>query len=383
LTDEPASAAKEHKRDPLDRAVGALRASLTAKEKRNLRFIIPLALIAAALPLVDDGYWLSIGISLAMYTVLATSWALFSGPTNYISLASAAFFGVGMYTAAAGINVMPFWLLVLLAGANGAIFAAVVGLVTLRISGIYFVVFTLGLSEMIRQATVWGQSMVGGQAGVTVITDMTDGELYWSLLGVTIVIYVIGWWIGRSRLGFALRIIGNDELVAVHSGIHTARAKVVLFVISSLFASVTGALVAPRYSYVEPTLAFSPFISFNVVIMALLGGLHRLWGPLLGVIPFTILWELINGSFPRQTTLLLGVSFLLIVYFIPHGFVGLVEDGMRGDRTAVRGLFTALAHGRLDEARKQLGIVFQEGAARVSAWAATMSKGGGQGPSHG
>jgi branched-chain amino acid transport system permease protein len=114
--------------------------------------------------------------------------------------------------------------------------------------------------------------------------------------------------------------------VAIHSGINTARAKVVLFVISSTFMAMTGAMVAPRWSYVEPTIAFSPFISFQVVIMALLGGVHRLWGPLVGVIPFTMLWELINAHFPAQTTLLLGVAFLLIVYLIPNGIVGLIED---------------------------------------------------------
>jgi branched-chain amino acid transport system permease protein len=103
-----------------------------------------------------------------------------------------------------------------------------------------------------------------------------------------------------------------------------------LFVISSIFASITGALVAPRWSYVEPSIAFSPFLSFEVVIMALLGGVHRLWGPLLGVIPFTLLWEFISAKFPAQTTLLLGVSFLLIVYVIPRGVVGLVEDLLRG-----------------------------------------------------
>ena len=84
--------------------------------------------------------------------------------------------------------------------------------------------------------------------------------------------------------------------------------------------------MAPRWSYVEPTIAFSPFLSFQVVIMALLGGVHRLWGPLVGVIPFTLLWEFISAKFPAQTTLLLGVCFLLIVYFIPHGVVGLIED---------------------------------------------------------
>ena len=61
--------------------------------------------------------------------------------------------------------------------------------------------------------------------------------------------------------------------------------------------------MAPRWSYVEPTIAFSPFLSFQVVIMALLGGVHRLWGPLVGVIPFTLLWEFISAKFPAQTTL--------------------------------------------------------------------------------
>src|SRR5262249_14329361 len=154
----------------------------------------------------------------------------------------------------------------------------------------------------------------------------------WQLLLVAAVIFLVGWWIGRSRLGFALRIIGNDELVAVHCGINPARAKMVLFVISSTFASIAGALVAPRWGYVEPVVAFSPFVSFQVVIMALLGGTHRLWGPLLGVIPFVLVWELIAVYFPNQTTLLLGVCFLLIVMVIPNGGIGLAEVALNRGR---------------------------------------------------
>src|SRR6185369_17465720 len=173
------------------------------------------------------------------------------------------------------------------------------------------------------------QHVLGTMSGLYVTIDRDEPEYYWQLLALTAAVFLVGWWIGRSRLGFALRIIGNGEVVAVHCGINTARAKVVLFVISSTFASVTGALVAPRWSYVEPSIAFSPFLSFEVVIMSLLGGVHRLWGPLVGVIPFTLLWEFISAKFPSQTTLLLGVAFLLIVYFIPHGFVGLIEDFSR------------------------------------------------------
>ena len=299
---------------------------MSEKEKRTFGIACVLIVLAALLPIVDQGYWLSIGVSIAMYTVLATSWALFSGPTNLISLASAAFFGVGMYVVAGGIDLMPYWILVLLAGLAGAILAALVGIATLRIAGVYFVIFTLGMAELVRQIVVWGQATLGTQAGLYVLTDFTEELIFWLLLGLAAIVFFIGWWVGRSRLGFALRIIGNDEMVAIHSGINTARAKVMLFVISSTFAAITGALVAPRWSYVEPTIAFSPFISFQVVIMALLGGVHRLWGPLVGVIPFTLLWEVINSNFPTQTTLLLGISFLLIVYFIPHGFVGLIED---------------------------------------------------------
>jgi len=87
--------------------------------------------------------------------------------------------------------------------------------------------------------------------------------------------------------------------------------------------------MAPRFTYIEPSIAFSPELSFQVVIMALLGGVHRLWGPLVGVVPFTILWELIAGRFPTQTVLLLGIAFLLIVYLIPNGVVGRIEAAMK------------------------------------------------------
>ena len=298
---------------------------MTATEKRN--FVLAGAgLIALAfLPAFDTGYWLSLGITIAMYTVLSTSWALFSGPTHYIALSTAAFFGLGMYVVGGGIDILPFPVLVLIAGVGGAILSAIIGLSTLRLSGVYFVIFTLGLTELARELVTWVQTTMGTSSGLYVLTDITETIIYWELLVMAAIVYVVGWWIRRSRLGFALRIIGNDAVVAAHSGSATARAKVLLFVISAVFASVTGALMAPRWTYVEPVIAFSPMISFLVVIMALLGGVHRLWGPLVGVIPFALVWDFISAQFPNQTTVLLGLCFLLIVYVIPNGFVGLIE----------------------------------------------------------
>lgn len=300
---------------------------MTGHEVRNFVLALVAFALLAGLPMLkDSGYLLSLALPIAMYTVLATSWALFSGPTHYISLATAAFYGVGAYVVAAGIGVVPYALLVALGGVAGGVLAALVGLATLRLSGVYFVIFTLGLAELIRQLVTWVQNNFTGSRGMYVLTEITERIIYWELLALAALVYLVGWLVARSRLGFALRIIGNDEVVAAHCGIHSAGAKVILFVVSGSFAAVIGAVMAPRYTYIEPSIAFSPELSFQVVIMALLGGVHRLWGPLVGVIPFTLLWEVIAARFPNQTVLVLGVAFLLIVYFIPRGVVGLIES---------------------------------------------------------
>ncbi|MGB3243886.1 MAG: branched-chain amino acid ABC transporter permease [Sulfitobacter sp.] len=295
------------------------------KEMQGLAVALILLIVAACLPYFGSDYVLSLGITIAMFTVLSTSWALFSGPTHYISLATAAFFGLGTYTTGLGFETLPFWALVGLAGIFGAVLAALVGLATLRLSGVYFVIFTLGLAELIRQVITWGQNMTG-QKGLYVLTDFTEANLYQMLVALAAVVFLVGWLVGRSRLGFALRIIGDDETVAAHSGINTAQAKVLLFMISGAVAAMTGAILAPRYVYIEPSLAFTPMLSFQVVIMALLGGVHRLWGPIVGVIPFTLTWEAISANFPNQVTLFLGIAFLAIVYLIPRGFAGLIDQ---------------------------------------------------------
>lgn len=280
----------------------------------------------ASLPIFDDGSLLPQAITLLTYTVLATSWTIFSGPTHFISLATTAFFGLGMYVVGGLFDVLPYPVLLGLAILAGGVLAFFVGLATLRLSGIYFVIFTLGLAELVRQIVIWVQTTRGASSGLYVYADWGEKAIYWQLLAMTAAVFLIGWRIGRSRLGFALRIIGNDETVAAHCGIDTARAKIATFVLSGAFAALTGAVLAPRWSYVEPQSAFNPMLSFLVVVMALLGGVHRLWGPLFGIIPFTLMWDWVTATFPNQTALMLGLAFLLIVYFIPNGVVGLFES---------------------------------------------------------
>ena len=287
-----------------------------------------IAVLAAFWPMVANGYWLGIGVDMMMYIALATSWVLFSGPTHYISLASAAFFGVGGFIVGTGMSDYDtsFWSMLALSAVVGGVLAALIGLATLRLSGVYFVIFTLGLAEMIRNLVSWIQNNFLGSRGLYVLTDYTDMHLYWMLLVTAGAVYLLGWFISRSRLGFALRIIGGDETVARHVGINTAMAKVILFTTTGFFGAIVGAIIAPRWSYIEPNQVFSPQLSFFVVIMALLGGSGRLWGPFVGVIPFLLIWNWVDANFPHQSILVLGIAFLVIVYLLPHGFVGRIEQ---------------------------------------------------------
>ncbi|MDG1432293.1 MAG: branched-chain amino acid ABC transporter permease, partial [Paracoccaceae bacterium] len=197
---------------------------------QELLWVAIIVVLAAFWPMLANGYWLGIGVDMMMYIALATSWVLFSGPTHYISLASAAFFGVGGFIVGTGMSdyEASFWSMLALSAVVGGALAALIGLATLRLSGVYFVIFTLGLAEMIRNLVSWIQNNFLGSRGLYVLTDFTDKHLYWMLLVTAAAVYLLGWIISRSRLGFALRIIGGDETVARHVGINTAMAKVIL-----------------------------------------------------------------------------------------------------------------------------------------------------------
>ncbi len=289
--------------------------------------LVPAALgvaVLATVPLYADGYYLSLSLSLLNYTVLATAWAMFSGPTRYVSLATVAFFGIGAYTVAVLGEVLPWPLVLLVAAVVGTVVALIVGLSTLRLSGVHFVVFTFGLAELIRQLVTWYEVNVTRALGRYVFVDVDQTQIYWQMLALAAAVFLAGWLVGRSRLGFALRIIGDDETVARHVGIDITIVKVTLFAVSAVFMTLAGAIMAPRWTYIDPAIAFNPMVSFQVLIMALLGGAGRLYGPLLGVIPLTLLFEFLIARFPNHFSIILGLVFLVIVYLVPNGVAGLV-----------------------------------------------------------
>jgi branched-chain amino acid transport system permease protein len=294
--------------------------------------IVALALVVAALaavPWLVSDYGLGFMVNLMCYLVLTVAWALFSGTTRYVSLATAAFFGLGAYTVAMLIKEMPIYATFGVALVLGTLMALLVGLVTLRISGMFFVIFGFGLSELMRELLVWWEINKTHTMGRYVFVPFNTTMIYEHLLGMAVLVFLVGWLLRRSRLGVALPVIGDDETMARQAGINVPVAKLVIFVISSVFMTAVGAVMAPRFGYLTPNFAFNPLISFQVVIMALLGGMQRLWGPVLGVVPLVLLSEFLQVRFPFWFSVFLGLVFMIIVYFLPRGITGLVEDGWR------------------------------------------------------
>ena len=219
--------------------------------------VITLTVLVAALaavPWLVSDYGLGFMVNLMCYLVLTVAWALFSGTTRYVSLATAAFFGLGAYTVAMLVKEMPIYATFGVALVVGTLMALLVGLVTLRISGMFFVIFGFGLSELMRELLVWWEINKTHTMGRYVFVPFDTTLIYEHLLGLAVLVFLVGWLLRRSRLGVALLVIGDDETMARQAGINVPLAKVAIFVLSSVFMTVVGAVMAPRFGYLTPEL---------------------------------------------------------------------------------------------------------------------------------
>lgn len=306
----------------------------SSKASAHGGFRIPKEAVALAVlvvllfvPRFADTYWLSLAINILTYIALATGWAFFSGATRYVSLATSAFFGVGAYSIAVLAPDYSYPVALLAAVVLSAFLSAFVGLATLRLSGMYFVIFTFGLASLVTAAVSWWEFNIARKAGWHLFLSITTTHIYYQLLALCVAI--IGLWIvrDRSRMGFALKTLGADETVARQIGINTVALKIGTFVVSCVVMALAGAILAPRWAYMDASVAFNPTTSFLTVIMALLGGATSVWGPMLGVIPLVLISDYLSMSVPHYFSVVLGLVLLGIVFFIPSGLIGLLHAG--------------------------------------------------------
>jgi branched-chain amino acid transport system permease protein len=281
-----------------------------------------------------ESYGLIFLANILMYVVLTVSWAIFSGPTGYISLATSAFFGVGVYSTALFSDALPLAVVIIIGGLGSFCLAYLVGSVTLRLKGMYFTMFTFGLVELIRNLVHWYEVNITGTVGRMVITPESI-TIYYAMVIIFLAVLLASYLIKRSRYGLALQGIGESEDAAAHTGINVTRVKTVTFAVSAFFMGLTGAAMSLRWSYVDPTMAFDISRSFMPVLMAIFGGMGHLYAPIAGASIFSILEELFTTKFPYYYMFLFGLTMLLVIRFMPLGIEGVIERLRRRNKLVV------------------------------------------------
>ncbi|MEW6667982.1 MAG: branched-chain amino acid ABC transporter permease [Thermodesulfobacteriota bacterium] len=293
--------------------------------------------LLATIPLYVNPYLVILLTTVLMYIALTLSWAIFSGPTRYISLASAAFFGVGAYSSAVMGQVLPLFLVIVAGGLVSLILAFLMGFLTLRLRGMYFIIFTFGVSELIRHFLLWWETNMKGTVGRFVVS-VDPTTVYYIMLVIFAVALLTAFLIGRSRFGLALRSIGEHEEAALHIGIHVTWLKTAAFAVSAFFMGASGATMATRWTYIDPSIAFNPLFSFMPVLMAIFGGIGQLYGPILGATIFALIEEVLITRFPYYYMLSFGIILVVVVVFLPKGLIGLIEKSWK---TGVKGIHAA------------------------------------------
>jgi len=296
----------------------------------GLAFIILVGL--ATLPLYGSLYMTILMTAILMYIILTVSWVIFSGPSGYLSLASAAFFGIGIYTSAILLpntgQVLPLLVVVIIAGAISFLLAVLIGALTLRLKGIYFAIFTFGLVELVKQVLIFFEINVTGTRGRFIMLVDND-VIFYIMLGIFVALMLTAYFIRRSKFGLALRSIGQNEEAAAHSGVNVTMVKVITFGISAIFMGMAGAIIATRWTYIDPYIAFNMLFSFLPVLMAIFGGLGQFYGPVVGAAIFAYLEEMLLTKFPYYYMLIFGLVLVGTMLFMPTGLTGLIQKGWR------------------------------------------------------
>lgn len=303
---------------------------------RLIKIVWPLLLLAAAVafplvypnPAVDN-----VAVFTLIYASLAASWNIFSGYTGYNALGHTTYFGFGAY-AISLISVnqhleggFGLFLLVPVAGLIAALAAIPLGWVSLRTRGHAFVVITL-ITVFIFQLLAYNlRGITLGSAGIFLPGPGFDPDwyllpYYYIQLAILVLALLVSWYIRSSRYGLWLLSIRDDEDRAEGLGVRAGGSKLIAFVISAFFAGMAGAMYAYFLGQIYPQQAFDPALSITIVLMAFLGGIGTLAGPVVGAVILETAQQYFNiNASTGYYQIFLGALFLIIMLLLPQGIL--------------------------------------------------------------
>ncbi len=315
---------------------------------RNTLFylLLLMGLLALAQQLLND-YYLRIIAIMGINIILTVSLNLTNGFTGDFSLGHAAFMSIGAYTAAlltlpaetkvAVITGLPMWLreltlpflvATIIGGLLASVTAIIVGIPVLRLRGHYLAVATLGLMVIVRVVVNNWQTVTRGARGINGIPSLTN--IWWVYAGAVLTVYVV-WRLVNSPYGRAMIAIREDELAATTRGVYAFKTRLLAFAVGAFFAGAAGSLWAHQITAITPS-SFSFLITFNVVVMLVVGGMGSISGSVVGAVLMTLVPEVLRRI---ETTLAIGgtplyglsqivvaIAIILIMIFRRQGLLG-------------------------------------------------------------
>lgn len=318
--------------------------------RRDLLILGGITVVLLIVPWWLDGFQLSLAILILYFALLGAAWNVMGGYAGQFSFGHAAFYGIGAYTSTmllTKLGVSP-WLGMAAGAALAALFGAGMGYLTFRygLKGPYFALATFAFAEMLRLiANEWvfiGRSigvhipLVGGDSWWRLQFEATPRNYYFAILILFVITYLIQIAVVRSRFGYYLQAIREDEEAAAALGVPLMRYKVAATAVSGGLTAVGGAFFAQYFLFVSPEIVFSAAISIDILLVAIVGGAGTLWGPLIGALFLTPLGE-VTRAFIRTPpeflgflqgrsgidVMLFGVILVAVILYMPDGLASL------------------------------------------------------------
>jgi branched-chain amino acid transport system permease protein len=283
---------------------------------------------------VHQDYQLNVLFRVFLFAALGLAWNLVGGYAGQLSLGHAAFFGLGAYGLALfhGKLDLPIWLALVLGVLLAVAAAFVIGRVAFRLRGPYFALATIAFAEVLRLTVRNLPDVTGGDVGIqppALFASDPSRWFYWSAVALTALSFAVTALIARSRFGYALQAIREDEDTALACGIDATRTKLLALLISAALTALGGALYASLFLFIVPDSVLGIEISHKIAIVAMLGGAGTLTGPIVGALLLEPASELFKNVFHEAHQLIYGVLIVLVVLFLPEGIVGTVARHWR------------------------------------------------------
>jgi branched-chain amino acid transport system permease protein len=297
-----------------------------------VKFSTKLALAGIGIALLASVPWwgsavvVQFGINVLILATLAQSWNIIGGYTGYPSFGNSVFYGLGGYGVAIAMVQygLPFPVGLAIGISLAVGFAILLGLPVLRLRGHYFAIATLGLAEVMT-AIVSNLEIAGRNVGL--ILPLVKGDaLFFELSLILLVVTTLAvMWISRSRFGFGLIAIRENEQAAAVMGVNTTLYKILAFALCSVFAAVAGGIHAYWITYLDPGSAFDVALNVKMIIMAVFGGPGTIFGPVLGAFVLSAISEILAAKVTSLASIFFGIVIVAAIVFMPRGFADLVR----------------------------------------------------------